>query len=195
VIAFGVAFYTHASEWDRITHTKAGYVAGGLIVSRIFWGFLCTGYAKFKSFPPNPEGAVRYAWKTLQGRSKPFVGHNPAGSLVIYLLLALGLITVISGFLVFNDGWLFNAPDLLHAIHFYSAWTWLGLVCLHVLGVITESIVHKDNLIIAMFTGVKHDANQAVEPKNRESVSRETYRVFAIFGLPFRWVLKLFGKK
>jgi cytochrome b len=195
VIAFGVAFYTHASEWDRITHTKAGYIAGGLIVSRIFWGFLCTGYAKFKSFPPNPEGAVRYAWKTLQGRSKPFVGHNPAGSLVIYLLLALGLITVISGFLVFNDGWLFNAPDLLHAIHFYSAWTWLGLVCLHVLGVITESIVHKDNLIIAMFTGVKHDANQAVEPKNRESVSRETYRVFAIFGLPFRWVLKLFGKK
>jgi cytochrome b len=195
VIAFGVAFYTHASEWDRITHTKAGYIAGGLIVSRIFWGFLCTGYAKFKSFPPNPEGAVRYAWKTLQGRSKPFVGHNPAGSLVIYLLLALGLITVISGFLVFNDGWLFNAPDLLHAIHFYSAWTWLGLVCLHVLGVITESIVHKDNLIIAMFTGVKHDANQAVEPKNRESVSRETYRVFAIFGLPFRWALKLFGKK
>lgn len=195
VIAFGIAFYTHASEWDRITHTKAGYVAGGLIVSRIFWGFLCTGYAKFKSFPPNPEGAVRYAWKTLQGRSKPFVGHNPAGSLVIYLLLALGLITVISGFLVFNDGWLFNAPDLLHAIHFYGAWTWLGLVCLHVLGVITESIVHKDNLIIAMFTGVKHDANQAVEPKNRESVSRETYRVFAIFGLPCRWVLKLFGKK
>jgi cytochrome b len=195
VIAFGVAFYTHASEWDRITHTKAGYVAGGLIISRIFWGFLCTGYAKFKSFPPNPEGAVRYAWKTLQGRSKPFVGHNPAGSLVIYLLLALGLITVISGFLVFNDGWLFNAPDLLHAIHFYSAWTWLGLVCLHVLGVITESIVHKDNLIIAMFTGVKYDANQAVEPKNRESVSRETYRVFAIFGLPCRWVLKLFGKK
>ena len=195
VIAFGIAFYTHESEWDRITHTKAGYVAGGLIISRIFWGFLCTGYAKFKSFPPNPEGAVRYAWRTLQGRSKPFVGHNPAGSIVIYLLLALGLITVTSGFLVFNDGWLFNAPDLLHTIHFYSAWTWLGLVCIHVLGVITESIVHKDNLIIAMFTGVKYDVNEAVEPKNRDNVSRETHRMFAIFGVPCRLVQKLFSKK
>jgi cytochrome b len=195
VIAFGVAFYTHASEWDRITHTKAGYVAGGLILSRILWGFLCTGYAKFKSFPPNPEGAVRYAWRTLQGRSKPFVGHNPAGSLVIYLLLALGLLTVTSGFLVFNDGWLFNAPDLLHAIHFYSAWTWLGFVCIHVLGVITESVVHKDNLIVAMFTGVKRDVGSAVEPKNQENVSRETRRIFTIFGIPCRWVVKIFDKK
>ncbi len=195
VIAFGVAFYTHESEWDRITHTKAGYVAGGLIISRICWGFLCTGYAKFKSFPPNLEGAVRYAWMALQGRAKPFVGHNPAGSLVIYLLLTMGLLTVGSGFLVFNDGWLFNAPDLLHSIHFYSAWTWLGLVCIHVLGVITESIVHKDNLIYAMITGVKHDVAEAEEPKDDEMVSRETHRVFAIFGVPCRLVLRLFSKK
>ena len=195
VIAFGVAFYTHASEWDRIIHTQAGYVAGGLILSRIFWGFLCTGYAKFKSFPPSPEGAIRYAWMTVQGRSKPFVGHNPAGSLVIYLMLFMGLTTVTSGFLVFNDGWLFDAPDLLHGIHFYSAWSWLALVIIHVVGVIAESILHKDNLILAMFTGVKYDASHAVEPKNRESVSRETYRVFAIFSLPYRLIVRLFTKK
>ena len=195
VIAFSVAFYTHDSEWDRIIHTNAGYVAGGLLISRIFWGFLCTGYAKFKSCPPNPEGAVRYAWMALQGRAKPFVGHNPAGSLVIYLLLIAGLLTVFSGFFVFNDGWLFNAPDLLHDIHYYSAWSWVGLVCIHVLGVITESIMHKDNLIVAMITGVKYDVNESQEPHNDEMVSRETHRVFAIFGFPFRWILRLFTKK
>ena len=195
VVAFGIAFYTHASEWDRIIHTQAGYVAGGLILSRIIWGFLCTGYAKFKSFPPSPEGAIRYAWMTVQGRSKPFVGHNPAGSLVIYLMLIMGLSTVTSGFLVFNDGWLFDAPDLLHSIHFYSAWSWLGLVIIHVIGVITESILHKDNLVLAMFTGVKHDANHAEEPKNRDSVSRETYRVFAIFSFPYRLIVRLLTKK
>ncbi len=63
------------------------------------------------------------------------------------------------------------------------------------LGVITESIVHKDNLIVAMFTGVKYDANEAVEPKNQENVSRETHRIFAIFGVPCRLVLRLFSKK
>jgi cytochrome b len=195
VIAFSVAFFTHASEWDRVIHTRAGYVAGALIISRIFWGFLCTGYAKFKSFPPSPEGAIRYAWKTVQGRSRPFVGHNPAGSLVIYLMLIMGLTTVTSGYLVFNDGWLFDASDLLHNIHFYSAWTWLGLVVAHVVGVIVESILHKDNLILAMFTGVKHDAGKSVEPQNRDSVSRETYRVFAIFSFPYRLLLKLFTRK
>ena len=36
-IAFGVAFYNHASEWDRMIHIEAGYVAGALIVARIIW--------------------------------------------------------------------------------------------------------------------------------------------------------------
>ncbi len=129
VAAFTVAFVTHASEWDRVTHTKAGYVAGALIISRIIWGFLKTGYARFQSFPPDPEAALRYTWRTVRGRARPFVGHNPAGSLVIYAMLVLGLSTVISGFLVFNDGWLLDFSDVLHDVHLYSAWGWLIQVC------------------------------------------------------------------
>ena len=192
LIAFSIAFYTHASEWERVTHVRAGYVAGAIIISRIIWGFLKTGYASFQSFPPNPEGAVKYVWRTFQGRARPFVGHNPAGSLVIYLLLIAGLMTVFSGFFVYNDGWLFDASDLLHDIHFYSAWSWLALVCLHVLGVITESLMHKDNLIYPMFTGMKYDVEGAVEPKNKNNVSRETLRTFAILGAPCRWILRFF---
>jgi cytochrome b len=195
VIAFSIAFYTHDSEWDRLLHVRAGYVAAGIILARIIWGFSNTGYASFQSFPPEPERAVKYVWRTFQGRAKPFVGHNPAGSLIIYLMLITGLITVTSGFFVYNDGWLFNAPALLHDLHFYSAWTWLILIFTHVTGVITESIIHKDNLIIPMITGVKHDVKNAVEPKNLENVSRETYRTFAIFSLPFRWLFRLFYKR
>ena len=47
VIAFAVAFYTHASEWDRLIHVRAGYVAGFLLLARIVWGFTKTGYACF----------------------------------------------------------------------------------------------------------------------------------------------------
>lgn len=194
VAAFTVAFVTHASEWDRVTHTNAGYVAGALLISRIIWGFLKTGYAKFQSFPPDPEAALRYTWRTVRGRAKPFVGHNPAGSLVIYAMLVMGLSTVISGFLVFNDGWLLDYSDVLHDVHFYSAWGWLVLVAGHVTGVITESLLHKENLILAMFTGMKYDVNHSVKPKDNKVVSRETIRIFAIFTLPFRWLYRWFCK-
>jgi cytochrome b len=187
VAAFTVAFLTHESEWERLTHTKAGYVAGILLISRIIWGFLKTGYARFQSFPPDPEAALKYTWRTMQGRAKPFVGHNPAGSLVIYLMLIAGLSTTISGFLVYNDGWLLDYSDVLHVVHFYSAWGWLILVCGHVLGVITESILHKDNLIVAMFTGVKYDVKESVTPEDEKIVSRETIRIFALFTMPFKW--------
>jgi hypothetical protein len=46
-----------------------------------------------------------------------------------------------------------------------------------------------------MFTGVKYDVGSAVEPKNQENVSRETRRIFTIFGVPCRWILKVLGKK
>lgn len=155
VAAFSVAYYTHASEWDRLTHTQAGYVAGFLLLARIAWGLCKTGYASFRSFPFSPVQAFKHVVYMLHGGAKRYIGHNPIGSLVIYAMLVDGLITVASGWLVFNDGWLIDQTEILSAIHFYSAWSWLGLVVIHVVGVITESILHHDNLIIAMITGRK----------------------------------------
>ncbi len=155
VVAFTVAFYYHDSEWDRLKHVYAGYTVAGLLVSRIIWGFMRTGYASFRSFPPNPVGAFKYMVNTIKGHARRFKGHNPAGSLVIYAMLILGITTVISGYLVFNDGWLIDNTYLLQDIHFYASWSWLGLVVMHVIAVVLESIIHKDNLIRAMITGCK----------------------------------------
>ncbi len=160
-------------------HVNAGFMAGYLILARIVWGFLKTGYASFNAFPLNPIQAIKYVWELLKGHPKQFIGHNPAGSLIIYLMLIVGLLTVGSGVLVFNDGWLIDAPDLLQSLHKFFAWFWLFLVCIHVVGVITESVVHKDNLILAMITGVKrtHDSNRYIFDKN---VSRETLHTSAM---------------
>lgn len=155
VSAFSVAFYTHASEWDRALHVQAGYVAGALILARIVWGWIATGYANFQTFPLNPIRAALYFIHILRGRAKHYIGHNPTGSLVIYAMLVIGLTAVFSGWLVYNDGWLIDAPDLLQSVHHYSTWGWLALVCLHVCGVLFESIIHRDNLILAMITGCK----------------------------------------
>lgn len=155
VAAFSLAFYTHASEWDRLVHARAGYIAGFLLVSRIAWGLARTGYACFCSFPFSPKQALWHIYRVLQGNAKRYIGHNPAGSLVIYAMLATGLTAVGSGWLVYNDDWFIDEPEILEAIHHYSTWGWLALVAGHVIGVVTESIMHKDNLIRAMITGCK----------------------------------------
>ncbi len=192
VISFSVAFLTHNSEWQRLTDVNAGYIAATVILIRVIWGFLNTGYAKFESFPPDPERALRYTFKIFKGRARPFVGHNPAGSLVIYLMLGTGIMTVVSGFLVYNDGWLINDPGYLQDLHFFAAWAWLILIASHVTGVITESILHKENLILAMITGIKRDSGNSVEPPNSDNVSRETKRIFAVRSYLSRLIFKIF---
>jgi cytochrome b len=155
VAAFSVAFYTHASEWDRMLHVYAGYVAGGLLLARFFWGLVATGYANFRTFPPSPIKAVKYLTRVLHGNAKHYIGHNPTGSIVIYAMLAIGMMAVSSGFAVFNYGWEMDDPTILKNIHFYCTWGWLALVALHVSGVLFESVMHNDNLIWAMITGCK----------------------------------------
>lgn len=155
VAAFGYAFYTHASMWDRLHHAYAGYVAGTLIVARIVWGIISTGYANFHSFPLNPLWAFKYFFKLLKGTARHYIGHNPVGSLAIYAMLGLGLIAVGSGCIVYNSGWGFIDDETSRVIHHYVTWTWLGVVVVHVLGVIFESFIHHDNLIWAMITGCK----------------------------------------
>jgi cytochrome b len=155
VVAFAVAFYTHASEWNRLIHVRAGYTVALLLAARIVWGLMKSGYASFESFPFDLKLASKHTFRVLKGNAKRYIGHNPAGSLVIYLMLAFGLTAVSSGWLVYNEGWLFNQPELFQTLHEYSTWGWLILVIMHISGVIAESILHKDNLILAMITGCK----------------------------------------
>lgn len=160
VVAFSVAFYYRESEWDRLIHVNAGYVVAGLLLARIIWGFMKTRYASFHAFPLNPIHAAKYLWRFLHGRGRRFIGHNPAGSVIIYTMLFCGLTTVVSGYLVYNDGWLFDDSGYLASLHYYSSWAWMILVVIHVIGVIAESILHRDNLIKAMITGCKRSSRR-----------------------------------
>ena len=172
-IAFAVAFYNHTSEWDRMIHVDAGYVAGALIVFRIFWGTIATGYANFRTFPPNVAQAVKYFFSLIKGNAKHYVGHNPTGALVIYAMLGIGLTAVASGIFVFEDGLIFGDEYMyvFKTIHHYSTWGWLFLVGSHVIGVIAESILHRDNLIFAMVTGCKRVCK--IKPPKQKTSANE----------------------
>lgn len=155
VAAFAVAWQTGGSLWQADTHAMAGYAAGMLMLGRIVWGTVARGYCSFSRFPFRPRAGLRYLVALLGGHARRFIGHNPAGSLAIYGMLGLGLLTVATGLLVFNDGYLPGGLPDFSGPHHALAWSWLALVMLHVLGVAVESVAHHENLVASMITGCK----------------------------------------
>jgi cytochrome b len=158
VSAFCVAFYTRNSELMRDIHVEAGYVAGAAIMLRWLYGFIMRDFAAFRRFPPNPGAGLAYLWDLVRGKAKRYIGHNPAGALAIYGMLLLGTCTTITGYMAFNDIPLpfgMVDEDKVKDFHNFVAFTWLGLIGLHITGVVVGSISHKENLPLAMITGKK----------------------------------------
>jgi cytochrome b len=152
--AFIVAFFTHSSEALREVHVTAGYVVGGVIVLRWLYGFLLRDFSSFRRFPPSPMAAYRYLASMHKGSARRYLGHNPAGAIAIYVMLLVGMLTVITGFMAYMEVDLpFNLfPDDLHGV---IAYTLTGIICVHLIGVIASSLYHKENLPLAMITGKK----------------------------------------
>ncbi len=161
-------------------HVFAGYAISGLILFRLFWGFFGTWYARFSQFSYSPMQAWRYALSVLKGHPKNYVGHNPAGSWAVYLLLSGLFLVVISGFFVFGAeeghgitqslfadviGWLArNAHKLL-------AWSMLVIVLIHITGVFVESYLLKENLVLSMINGCKHLGQRLPNVPDRKLVA------------------------
>jgi len=62
---------------------------------RIVWGLIGTHYAKFSQFVYSPSTVFSYLRSIFDGQPRRYLGHNPAGGMmVIALLLMLGLTTL-----------------------------------------------------------------------------------------------------
>ena len=161
VIAFFVAYITE-DEWLDI-HVWAGYLVMGLLVFRLIWGFVGGQYARFNNFLCSPLQSIAYVKDLMQSKAKRYIGHNPAGSAMIAMLLLSLLMTVVTGLAVYGAdkgaGPLAfigdSHEDFLEEIHELFANFTLLLVGIHVLGVIVESYIHRENLARAMFHGNK----------------------------------------
>lgn len=149
--AFALAWITGDSEEWRLMHAFAGGTGVGVILFRLFWGFVGTRHARFASFVRGPRAVFAYLRGLLRGKASNYAGHNAAGGWAILALLALGLMTGASGWLVYQDiggEWLEEAHELLGN-------GMLAVAGLHVAGVVVSSLAHRENLVRAMFTGYK----------------------------------------
>jgi len=147
-------------EW----HMRAGYAILALVLFRIVWGFSGSTYARFSSFLAGPAISMQFLHQLLARAPAAHAGHNPLGGwMVVALLLAL-LFQTGTG-LFANDDILIEGPlaplvtkdvsDRLSSWHYWNVNLLLGLVAVHIAAVLYHAVFMKENLIGAMFTGVK----------------------------------------
>lgn len=154
-LSFAGAFVTAESERWRDVHVTLGYTVAGLIAFRLLWGLVGTRYARFASFAFGPRAVLDYVKSLLTRAPRHYVGHNPAGSWVIYLLLALGLLAAATGYATFEE---IGGEEAFEDLHEGLANAMLALVSVHIAGVALGSLLHRENLVRAMVSGRKKAA-------------------------------------
>ncbi|MFU8838679.1 MAG: cytochrome b/b6 domain-containing protein [Thiohalomonadaceae bacterium] len=164
----GAFLIAYLSEDDFLSlHSFAGYTVLGLLLIRLVWGLIGTRHARFTDFVRPPGEALGYLKDSLLGRAKRYLGHNPAGGLMIIAMLLSLLITTTTGIATLGveegagplAGMMGGAPRFIakatEEVHEFFANFTLLLVLGHLIGVLFESVVHRENLVRAMISGDK----------------------------------------
>ena len=150
VLCFAVA-WASADEWQDL-HEVAGYTVAALVTFRVFWGLFGPRYARFKQFVRHPRMVAEYLSDILKGREVRYLGHNPAGGMmVVALLVGLGALTLTGWLytdLLWGEEWVEESHELLGNFL-------LALASLHVTGVVIASLRHRESLVKSMITGRK----------------------------------------
>jgi len=166
-------------------HVWAGYAVSAIIILRLVWGLVGSRHARFSDFIYAPRTVMAYIRELLRLRSKRYLGHSPAGGVMVLVLLLILIATVYTGLMIYaldkNRGPLASfvaqgpatvvstalpdnsreATDRKARRHFWKevhealSNAALILIVLHIGGVALASFAHRENLVRAMITGDK----------------------------------------
>jgi cytochrome b len=179
LVLFFVIAYVTEDDFMRL-HEVAGYIVLGLVGFRVIWGLIGPKYARFSNFVYRPTTIVDYL-KSLSSQPKHYLGHNPAGGLMVVVLLITIALTSWSGIKAqeaesmeqasINTGISIKIISAAHAdedehegkegdefweeIHEVIANFTVFLIFLHIAGVFASSVIHRENLLRGMITGYK----------------------------------------
>ena len=92
---FAIAFIS--AEDFRKLHVVFGYSVLFLVLFRILYGLVGTKYARFSDFLYPPARITDYLKGLLTGRPKHYIGHNPAGGFMIFIMLLSLLALTLTG--------------------------------------------------------------------------------------------------
>jgi cytochrome b len=143
------------NSYDTL-HRSAGYTVLALVPVRFVWGLIGTRHSRFRNPLRVCRALPRYLLDVARGRSRRYLGLNPAGSAIAMAMLILLVISGVSGWMqvtlrFFGVAWVQDT-------HTYASDAVMLLALVHVLGVLLMSIRQRENLVRAMITGWKRSA-------------------------------------
>lgn len=149
-----------------VWHRWNGLALLTLIVWRILWGFAGPPNVRFSSFVRGPAASLQYARDLATGTPRRFLGHNPAGGLVVVVLIALVTTIGTLGLFALEHNDLATGPLYKYAgeawAKVFTSWhrflfepVLLIVIAIHIAANILYGVVKKEPLIPAMITGQK----------------------------------------
>ncbi len=155
-------------------HFAAGYIIAALLVFRLIWAVLGSEHSRWTGFTPRPAQVIAHLAGLLRGQPPHAVGHNPAGGAMVLTLLLTLIFLAISGLIALGgldkQGPLaafisFAQGRTVKEAHELAAYLLLGLAALHVAGVLAESWLDRQSLILSMITGFKRVPDGTPQPR------------------------------
>ena len=167
VVLLFISWLSADQGYMRI-HLWSGLSLLVLLLFRIGWGFAGATTARFSNFLHTPSRIAAYLKTLVMGEKPLHAGHNPAGGLMVVVLLAVLLAQAATG-LFANDGLHFSGPlallissdlsDQVTQVHGTIFNIILLLVWLHLVAIGFYYLVKGENLVGPMVTGRKHRAH------------------------------------
>ncbi|WP_070796027.1 cytochrome b/b6 domain-containing protein [Thalassotalea crassostreae] len=150
------AFFSDYINWaalpefiaDASPHEWAGWTILGMLVIRILWGLtFAKGPNRLKDFVPSLVDAKEHLGhlKTRQKQTK--IGHNSFGAIAVYFMWTGLAFIIFTGWAQDTDWGFDNNLDQWHQ---WGVDAMTIFVCIHVMAVISTSLLLKQNLISAM---------------------------------------------
>lgn len=152
-----------AEEENLTVHVALGYSAGILVVFRFLWGIIGPRYSHFSDFPIGFKSIIEFTRRIGKSDSQ-YAGHNPPASLIMLGILAMVIIVALTGSATLaQEGGMgilksFNLPANVEfkEIHEVSVQILIGMVIIHLSGIMLDLFLHKSNSALkSMFTGYK----------------------------------------
>ena len=152
-IVFADAFATEGGEF---WHAFLGYLGCGFVAFRVVWGFAGSEHARFRTMLagwPARGNFLAHTAEYLRGRAPRMLDHTPLGMIGMGLMLLCVLLLGLTGWMMswdrfFGEEWLESTHEMLSDVL-------IAIVLVHVVGVILESLCHRENLVASMIHGKK----------------------------------------
>lgn len=137
----------------KVAHRYVGYAVLAAVAIRLVWAFVGTQHARLTDFAPSPRRLASYLRSLVRGREPRYIGHNPAGAVMMLTLIGLVGLCGVTGWMMGLDA--FWGEGWVEAMHEGAANVILVMAIVHVLAALVESWRHRENLVLSMVTGLK----------------------------------------